>query len=85
MTPEDIYHSVRFGLAQNLMSGITTVHDFVTTCARQRMRGRIYRRWRILAFAPDSHTGASASRHRSLWTGRMSSESGRRYCRSVRG
>ncbi len=28
MTPEDIYHSVRFGLAQNLMSGITTVHDF---------------------------------------------------------
>ncbi|QHE94652.1 amidohydrolase family protein [Pandoraea fibrosis] len=28
MTPEDFFHSVRFGVAQNLASGITTVHDF---------------------------------------------------------
>lgn len=28
MTPDDFYHSVRFGVAQNLASGITTVHDF---------------------------------------------------------
>lgn len=28
MTPEDIYHSVRFGVAESLTSGITTIHDF---------------------------------------------------------
>ncbi|GAB3625977.1 amidohydrolase family protein [Pandoraea terrae] len=28
MTPEDIYNSVRFGVAESLTSGITTIHDF---------------------------------------------------------
>jgi cytosine/adenosine deaminase-related metal-dependent hydrolase len=34
-TPDDLFHGTRLGLVDALTTGITTVHDWRTTCARR--------------------------------------------------
>ena len=55
--PDDLYHGVRLGLVDAVNTGITTVHDWPTTCARPRTPTRSWPRTRRSACAAGSRTG----------------------------